>query len=125
MVVQSSAPIHGPKDLIGKTIGKVGLNDSNTLAVYQWLEKAGVDLTAVKFIELGNSAGAAALEANRVDAMMFLDPALSAALTNPSLRILGYPNDALGRRFSVGTVFGFASWVNAHRDLEVGASIAR
>jgi NitT/TauT family transport system substrate-binding protein len=116
IVVQSSAPIHGPKDLVGKTIGMVGLNDSNTLAVYSWLEKAGVDLTSVKFIELGNSAGAAALEANRVDAMMFLDPALSAALTNPNLRILGYPNDALGRRFSIGTVFGLAAWVNAHRD---------
>src|SRR5580700_6740468 len=97
-------------------IAMVGLNDSNTLAVYSWLEKGGVDLTSVKFIELGNSAGAAALEANRVDAMMFLDPALSAALTNPNLRLLSYPNDALGRRFSVGTVFGFASWVNAHRD---------
>src|SRR5580700_5764819 len=73
MVVQNSAPIHVPKDLIGKTIGMVGLNDSNTLGVYAWLEKGGVDLTSVKFIELGNSAGAAALEANRVDAMMFLD----------------------------------------------------
>jgi NitT/TauT family transport system substrate-binding protein len=116
MVVQNSAPIHAPKDLVGKTIGMVGLNDSNTLGVYAWLEKAGVDLTSVKFIELGNSAGAAALEAKRVDAMMFLDPALSAALTNPNFRILGYPNDALGRRFSVGTMFGFAAWVSAHRD---------
>jgi NitT/TauT family transport system substrate-binding protein len=116
MVVQNSAPIHAPKDLVGKTIGMVGLNDSNTLGVYAWLEKAGVDLTSVKFIELGNSAGAAALEAKRVDAMMFLDPALSAALTNPNLRILGYPNDALGRRFSVGTMFGFATWVSAHHD---------
>lgn len=116
MVVQNSAPIRAPKDLVGKTIGMVGLNDSNTLGVYAWLEKAGVDLTSVKFIELGNSAGAAALEAKRVDAMMFLDPALSAALTNPNFRILGYPNDALGRRFSVGTMFGFAAWVSAHRD---------
>jgi NitT/TauT family transport system substrate-binding protein len=116
MVVENSAPIRAPKDLVGKTIGMVGLNDSNTLGVYAWLEKAGVDLTSVKFIELGNSAGAAALEAKRVDAMMFLDPALSAALTNPNLRILGYPNDALGRRFSVGTMFGFAAWVSAHRD---------
>lgn len=116
MVVQNNAPIHGPKDLVGKTIGMVGLNDSNTLGVYAWLEKAGVELTSVKFLELGNSAGAAALEANRVDAMMFLDPALSAALANPNFRVLAYPNDALGRRFSVGTMFGFASWVNAHRD---------
>ena len=116
MLVQTNAPIHAPKDLVGKTIGMVGLNDSNTLGVYAWLEKAGVDLNSVKFLELGNSAGAAALEANRVDAMMFLDPALSAALTNPNFRVLSYPNDALGRRFSVGTMFGFASWVNAHRD---------
>ena len=116
MLVQSTSPIHSAKDLVGKTIGMVGLNDSNTLAVYAWLEKSAVDLTSVKFIELGNSAGAAALEANRVDAMMFLDPALSAALATGNFRVLSYPNDALGRHFSVGTMFGLTSWVNAHRD---------
>ncbi len=116
MLVQNGSPIHAAKDLVGKTIGMVGLNDSNTLGVYAWLEKSGVALDSVKFIELGNSAGAAALEANRVDAMMFLDPALSAALATSKFRTLSYPNDALGRRFSVGTMFGFASWVNAHQD---------
>jgi NitT/TauT family transport system substrate-binding protein len=115
MLVQNNSPIRVPKDLIGKTIGMVGLNDSNTLGVYAWLEKSGVALDSVKFIELGNSAGAAALEASRVDAMMFLDPALSAAMATSNFRVLSYPNDALGRRFSVGTMFGLASWVNAHR----------
>ena len=116
MLVLNGSPIHSAKDLVGKTIGMVGLNDSNTLGVYAWLEKAGVELDSVKFIELGNSAGAAALEAKRVDANMFLDPALSAALATGNFRVLSYPNDALGRRFSVGTMFGFASWVNAHKD---------
>jgi NitT/TauT family transport system substrate-binding protein len=119
MLVQNSSPIRTAKDLAGKTVGMVGLNDSNTLGAYAWLEKNGVDLNSVKYIELGNSAGAAALEANRVDAMMFLDPALSAALASSNFRVLSYPNDALGRRFSVGTMFGLASWVNAHLD-EVG-----
>lgn len=116
MLVQNSSPIHAAKDLVGKTIGMVGLNDSNTLGVYAWLEKNGVALDSVKFIELGNSAGAAALEAGRVDANMFLDPALSAALATSNFRVLSYPNDALGRRFSVGTMFGLAAWVNTHKD---------
>ena len=76
------------KDLVGKTIGMVGLNDSNTLGVYAWFEKNGTPIDSVKFIELGNSAGAAALEANRVDANMFLEPALSAALATGNFRIL-------------------------------------
>jgi NitT/TauT family transport system substrate-binding protein len=116
LLVLKNSSIRAPKDLVGKIIGMVGLNDSNTLGVYAWLEKAGVELSSVKFLELGNSAGAAALEANRVDANMFLDPALSAALATGNFRVLSYPNDALGPRFSVGTMFGFASWVNAHRD---------
>lgn len=116
MLVLKSSPIHTAKDLVGKTIGMVALNDSNTLGVYAWLEKNGVDLNSVKFIELGNSAGAAALEANRVDAMMFLDPALSAARATAEFRVVSYPNDALGCRFSVGTMFGLTSWVDAHRD---------
>ena len=115
MLVLKTSSIQNAKELVGKTIGMVGLNDSNTLGVYAWLEKSGVALDSVKFIELGNSAGAAALEANRVDANMFLDPAMSAAIATGKFRVLSYPNDALGKRFSVGTMFGLASWVNTHK----------
>lgn len=115
MLVLSDAPIHAAKDLVGKTIGMVGLNDQNALGIFAWLEAGGVSLDAVKFLELGNSVGAAALEAHRVDAMMFIEPSLTAALATGNFRLLSHPEDALGPRYSVGTMFGLASWVNAHR----------
>jgi ABC-type amino acid transport substrate-binding protein len=101
MLVLKNSPLRGPKDLAGKTIGMVGLQDSITLGIYTWLEQNGVDIAAEKFIEIGNSAGVAALEAGRVDAMMFQEPALSAAITVPDLRVFAYPDNALGRRFSL------------------------
>ena len=116
LLALKSSPIHVAKDLVGKTIGVTSLNDISALGLYAWLEKNAVDQNSVKFIELTSSAGQAALEANRVDAMMFLDPVLSAAIASNNFRVVSYPTDALGRRLSVGTLFGLASWVNAHRD---------
>ena len=116
LLALNSSPIHTAKDLVGKTIGVTSLNDISALGLFAWLEKNGVDQSSVKFIELTSSAGQAALEANRVDAMMFLEPLLSAALGSNNLRVVSYPTDALGRRLSVGTLFGLTSWVNAHRD---------
>lgn len=114
MLVLNSSPMHAAKDLDGARIGVVALNDTSVLGIYSWLEKSGLELGTMKFLELGNSAGAAALQAGRVDAMMFVEPALSAALATGSFRILSYPLSALGQRFSVATMFGLTSWVNAH-----------
>lgn len=114
MLVLNNSPFHAAKDLAGARIGVVALNDTSVLGIYSWLEKSGLELGTMKFLELGNSAGAAALQAGRVDAMMFVEPALSAALATGNFRVLSYPLSALGRRFTVGTMFGLTSWVNAH-----------
>jgi NitT/TauT family transport system substrate-binding protein len=124
MLVLKNSPLRGPKDLAGKTIGMVGLQDSITLGIYTWLEQNGVDIAAEKFVEIGNSAGAAALQAGRVDAMMFQEPALSAAISLPDLRVFAYPDNALGKRFSIGTIFGMSAWVNAHRDAVTRFNVA-
>jgi NitT/TauT family transport system substrate-binding protein len=116
LLALNSSPIHTAKDLVGKTIGVTSLNDISALGLFAWLEKNGVDQSSVKFLELTSSAGQAALEANRVDAMMFLDPILSAAVATNKFRVVSYPTDALGHRLSVGTLFGLTAWVNAHRD---------
>jgi len=114
MLVLNNSPFHAAKDLAGARIGVVALNDTSVLGIYSWLEKSGLELGTMKFVELGNSAGAAALQAGRVDAMNFVEPALTAALATGNFRILSYPLSALGQRFTVGTMFGLTSWVNAH-----------
>jgi NitT/TauT family transport system substrate-binding protein len=116
MLVKRDSPFTSTKDLAGKTIGMVGLQDQNALSVYTWLEAAGVDLTTVKFVEVGNSAGLAATETGRVDAFMAIEPALTNALAAGTVRIFGYPNTALGKRYSFGILFATTAWVAAHRD---------
>ena len=115
MLVKRDSLITSAKDLAGKTIGMIGLQDQNALSAYTWLEAAGVDLTKVKFVEVGNSAGLAATETGRVDAFMALEPALTNALAAGTVRVLGYPDDSLGKRFSIGLLFANSAWVAAHR----------
>jgi NitT/TauT family transport system substrate-binding protein len=117
MLVKRDSPITSAKDLAGKTIGMIGLQDQNALSAYTWLEAAGVDLATVKFVEVGNSAGLAATETGRVDAFMALEPALTNALSAGTVRVLGYPDDSLGKQFSIGILFANSAWVASHRDV--------
>jgi NitT/TauT family transport system substrate-binding protein len=116
LLVAANSPIAGPKDLVGKTIGLTSLQDQNALAIYSWLEQSGVDLSTIKFLEVGNSAGLAAIEAGRVDAAIALEPALSNWLASGNLRILAYPFNALGKRLATAVNFASVSWVASHRD---------
>jgi NitT/TauT family transport system substrate-binding protein len=117
MLVRRDSPLSGPKDLAGKTIGMIGLQDQNAIAIDTWLEQNGVDLSSVKFVEVGNAAGLGALQSGRVDAVMAQEPALSSDLASGATRVFGYPGNALGKRYSIGILFGTSAWVAAHRDV--------
>jgi NitT/TauT family transport system substrate-binding protein len=116
LLVGANSPIAGPKDLAGKTIGLTSLQDQNALAIYTWLEQNGIDLSTIRFLEVGNAAGLAAIEQGRVDAAIALEPALSNWLASGNLRILAYPFNALGKRLATAVNFASVPWVAAHRD---------
>jgi NitT/TauT family transport system substrate-binding protein len=116
MLVANGSAIASVKDLPGKTIGLIGLQDFNSLSIYTWLATNGVDTSSVKFVEVPNAASLAALEAGRIDATLVLEPAYSRALAMQKFRVLGYPWTAVGKRFSEAVIFANTSWVATHAD---------
>lgn len=66
-------------DLEGKTIAVVGLKSAPELATRRALENAGVDGGSVKFVEIAYPDMVSALQSDRVDAAVVVDPFLAQA----------------------------------------------
>jgi ABC-type nitrate/sulfonate/bicarbonate transport system substrate-binding protein len=65
MLVLKDSAIHSAKDLEGKTLSGVALQDINTMATNAWLDKLGVDRSTIKYVEIPASATLAVLQPNR------------------------------------------------------------
>lgn len=74
ILVRSDGPVRSPKDLEGRTISVAGLQSISTLTANAALEKQGVDVSKVKYIEVPFPQAVAALEASRVDAAYVAEP---------------------------------------------------
>jgi NitT/TauT family transport system substrate-binding protein len=116
MIVTADSPIKTPKDLADKTIAVVSLTDMNSVAMFAWLDKNGVDRSTLKYVEVPPAASLAALEQGRVSAVTLFEPYLSTFLAGGKTRILAYPYEAIGRHFSTALLFGSPKWVADHQD---------
>lgn len=117
LIVAAKSDVTDAHDLIGQTLGAVTLQDLGTLATYAWLTQNGVDWKSVKFIEMPTSRALAAMQTNLIVGMPVYEPTLTADLATGQARVLGYPWDAIGSRFSMGVLFANESWVDSHRDV--------
>jgi NitT/TauT family transport system substrate-binding protein len=79
MLVVKDPAIKTPKDLEGKTVATNTLKNIVDTSVKDMVRKAGGDPAKVKFVEVGFPDMAAALDANRVQAMFVVEPFLAAA----------------------------------------------
>ena len=116
ILVPTASPIKTPKDLEGKTLSAVSLQDQNALATFAWLDAHGVDRSAIKYAEIPASASLAAMEQSRVDGATFYEPFFTAFMATGKVRVLGYPYEAIGKRYSDAVLFGTTKWVGEHRD---------
>jgi NitT/TauT family transport system substrate-binding protein len=114
MLVAKASPLHDPKDLVGKTIAVIAINDLNTMSTQLWLEHVGIDPKSVRYVELPVPQMQAALERGTVDAVTIASPSLDLALQ--SGRIFALPYNAVGERFLVSGWYARRGWVAAHRD---------
>jgi NitT/TauT family transport system substrate-binding protein len=117
MLVLANSPLRTPKDLEGKTLAAVSLQDLNSVATFAWLDSLGVDRTSLKYVELPASATLAAMERGQVVASTIYEPFYSAMMSTGKVRALGYPWDGIGKRWSSAVMFGTKPWVDSHRDL--------
>ncbi len=115
LVVAKASPIRGGADLNGLTIAVPSLTGPAKLATVKWLEKNGTDLASVKYIELPQTAMAAAIERGTVAAGTTTEPNLAAA--SDQVRVLGYVYDAVGNPLLVTAWFATEDWIRTNADV--------
>jgi len=110
-VVAADSPIKTPKDLTGKIASAAALNDIVTLTISEWVDKAGGDSKSMKWVEIPNSAEAAAIEQHRVDVCQLNEPMYTAAIEGGKVRPLGngLSGNAIGEHYVIAVYF-------AHKD---------
>ena len=116
MVVAADSTIKGAPDLNGKTAAQTGLNDITHLAMIVWVDTHGGDSKTMKFLEIPQSAAAAALIEHRIDVYNLNEPLLTAALETGKVRVLAAPYNALGDHFAGTVYFVHADWAAKHQD---------
>lgn len=117
LIILADSEIKAPKDLAGKTLGAVTVQDLGTLATFAWLDQHGVDWKSLKFLEIPQSAALVSMQANRIVGMPVYEPIFSADVATGKVRVIGYPFDAIARHFAEDVMFANVNWVNGHRDL--------
>jgi NitT/TauT family transport system substrate-binding protein len=104
LVVAKDSPIRSARDLNGKLLASASLGDLFSTVNAAWIDQNGGDSRTVKYVELPASATATAIAAGRVDAGMLADPALSEAVRSGKCRVIGHPEDVLGK-VSIATAY--------------------
>ena len=116
MVVLANSPIKTMRDFEGKTIAVNALKTMSELIVKDVLEKHGVDISKIKFVEIPNPEMAAALKAGRFDIALEAEPFLSAA-KNDGVRTIFEPYDEYASRVTLATYFAAHQYAVDHPDI--------
>jgi NitT/TauT family transport system substrate-binding protein len=113
--VKKTSPITTGKDLNGKIMAVIGLNNIADIAARAWIDKNGGDSKTVKSVELPFPEMKAALEADRVDAAV-LDTTGDPLLGKPgdTLRLIASTFDAVSTHFAPSVWFSTTEWVTKH-----------
>jgi NitT/TauT family transport system substrate-binding protein len=115
LAVKKTSAITSAKDLNGKVMAVIGLNNIADIAARAWIDKNGGDSKTVKSVELPFPEMKAALEADRIDAAV-LDTTGDPTLGKPgdTLRLIASTFDAVATRFAPSVWFSTTDWVTKH-----------
>jgi NitT/TauT family transport system substrate-binding protein len=108
--VLASSPISKLSDLAGKKIGLGGLNTQNAILTKYLLQKAGVDLKTVQFVETTFPSMPTNLKMGQVDAVAAIDPFSTQLYSTGTGKVLAWnyvdtiPQQPIGVWFAKGSV---------------------
>jgi NitT/TauT family transport system substrate-binding protein len=115
-LVTVDSPLKTASDLEGKIGSAAALNDIVTLAMSAWVDKNGGDSKKISWVEIPNSAEAAALIEHRVDICSLNQPQLAAALETGKVRVFAPTMSAIADHFAIAVYFAQADWAKQHPD---------
>lgn len=114
LVRAKHSPLRTGADLDGKIVAVTTLDGEQQLGAEVWVDKNGGNSKNVKFVELSETAMAAALVAGRIDAAMMTGSYFSQARND--VELLGNADAAIAPRFISGVFFASTAWVAANPD---------
>ncbi len=117
LIVAAGSSIKNPKDLEGKALGSVTLQNMNSLSTLMWLAERGVDTSTIKLIEIPASATLAALESNRIAAATVYEPFYSTFVASGKVRVIGHPFSAVAKHYTDAVMLADVKWAAEHREL--------
>lgn len=112
LVVAKTSSVRSGAELDGATVAVPSLTGPAKIVTAAWLQKNGADPATIKYVELPQTAMAAAVVRGTVVAAVTNEPMLSASLDD--VRVLGYPYDALGNPLQVSGWFATETWIRAN-----------
>lgn len=117
ILVAADSPIRSARDLIGKTIGVVGLVSSQSLMMKAWLDKNGGHSQKTHFIEVHMASVPSLLDQNRIDAAPLFDPYLTQAMSTGKYRVIGHMYEVISKRVEDADYFTTTDWASKNPDL--------
>lgn len=115
--VAKDSPLKNAKDLNGKTVGLPDLFGLPRIAMSAWVDKDGGDLSSIKFVEVPFSVIVPALESQRIDAGVLVNPILQQSVDAGKVRVLANCLDAVAPEFSLAEFYTTGAFANAHPQL--------
>jgi NitT/TauT family transport system substrate-binding protein len=116
VMVPKDSPIRDVKDLQGKKIAVNTLQNIATLSIQAALDRAGVDPSSVKFIEVPFPEALAAIDSGRVDAAFFGEPFTTLAKRSGA-RLMFRPFSAGVPGGQVGAYMTSEAYASKNRDV--------
>lgn len=116
ILVRKGAPIGRPQDLEGRTISVAGLGSVSTLTANAALEKRGVDVSKLRFLEIPFPQAVPALDSGRVDAAYVAEPFATLGV-RAGHRSISRPILETARDYIVATYFTTDSYIADNSDV--------
>jgi NitT/TauT family transport system substrate-binding protein len=116
VLVAKDSAIADARELAGKTIAVNTLGNVGEVTIKTALEQKGVDISGIKFLELGFPDMIPALEAGRVDAVWTIEPFVTRGIDNGSRPVL-WPFVESRPNLMVGSVVASESYIKENPEI--------
>lgn len=115
-IVVRAGTIQSPKDLEGQRLGIVARRGLHELYLKMWADENDVELSNITFIEVGYSQMIDSLVAEQIDAVIPLEPIITAGVKSGKVEVLSYYDTEVDPGHANGLWVGMRSWADENVD---------